>query len=256
MRRMLIAGNWKMNGSRERTRELVQALIAGLPQNPDYEVIICPSFVYLPVAAEAVMATNANVIGLGAQNVCDQDQGAYTGEIAGDMLAEFGCRWAIVGHSERRQLYGESNALVASRFAAALRHGLTPILCVGERLEEREAGATESILEEQLWTVFEHQGVGAFRSAIIAYEPVWAIGTGRTATPEQAQETHAYIRNLVAERDTGAAAGLRILYGGSVKPDNARALFAQPDVDGGLIGGASLQAEDFLVICRAAGALR
>lgn len=248
MRTMLIAGNWKMNGSRSRARELIQAIIAGLPQNPSYEVVICPSFVFLSDAAEALAAS---AVGLGAQNVCDQDQGAYTGEIAGDMLVDFGCRWVIVGHSERRHLYGETDALVASRFAAAQRHDLIPILCVGERLEEREAGATESILAEQLRAVFEHQGAQAFRSAVIAYEPVWAIGTGRTATPEQAQEAHAYIRNRVAEYDAGAAAGLRILYGGSVKPDNAQALFAQPDVDGGLIGGASLQAKDFLAICRA-----
>lgn len=249
MRTMMIAGNWKMNGSRGRSRELIQAIIAGLPQNPTCEVVICPSFVFLPDAAEALAAS---AVGLGAQNVCDQDQGAYTGEIAGDMLVELGCHWVIVGHSERRHLYGETNALVAGRFAAAQRHGLTPILCVGERLEEREAGATESILDQQLRAVFEHQGAQAFRSAIIAYEPVWAIGTGRTATPEQAQEAHAYIRSRVAEYDGNvAAAELRILYGGSAKPDNAQALFAQPDVDGGLIGGASLQAEDFLAICRA-----
>lgn len=250
MRTKLIAGNWKMNGSRERTRELIRAIVAGLPQNPEYEVVICPSFVFLPDAAVALAASD---VSLGAQNVCDQDQGAYTGEVAGDMLIELGCQWAIVGHSERRQLYGESDALVASRFAAAQRHGLIPILCVGERLEEREAGATESILDEQLRAVFEHQGAQAFNSAVIAYEPVWAIGTGRTATPEQAQEAHLYIRNRVAEHDPGAAAKLRILYGGSVKPENAGTLFAQPDVDGGLIGGASLQAKDFLAICRAGG---
>lgn len=250
MRTMLIAGNWKMNGSRGRTRELIRIIIAGLPQKPDYEVVICPSFVFLSDAADAL---TASVIGLGAQNVCDQDQGAYTGEIAGDMLIELGCGWAIVGHSERRHLYGEASTLVASRFAAAQRHGLTPILCVGEQLEEREAGATESVLDEQLRAVFEHQGAQAFRSAAIAYEPVWAIGTGRTATPEQAQAAHAYIRNQVARYDASVAAGLRILYGGSVKPDNAQALFAQPDVDGGLIGGASLDAEDFLAICRAGG---
>ncbi len=249
MRTTLIAGNWKMNGARGRARELIQAIIAGLPSTPNYEIVICPSFVFLPDAAEA-LATSC--VGLGAQNVCDQDQGAYTGEVAGDMLAELGCRWAIVGHSERRQLYGESNALVASRFAAAQRHGLTPIFCVGEKLEEREAGATEAVLDEQLRAVFEHQGAQAFRSAIIAYEPIWAIGTGRTATPEQAQGAHAYIRNRVAEYDdAGAAAELRILYGGSVKPENAQTLFRQPDVDGGLIGGASLHADDFLAICRA-----
>lgn len=237
-----------MNGSRGQARELIQAIIRGLPQSRNYEVVVCPSFVFLADAAEVLAAS---AVGLGSQNVCDQDQGAYTGEIAGDMLAELGCHWAIVGHSERRQLYSETNALVAKRFAAAQRHGLTPILCVGERLEEREAGATESILEEQLRAVFECQGPQAFRSAIIAYEPVWAIGTGRTATPEQVQDAHAYIRTRVAEYDASAAAALRILYGGSVKPDNAGTLFAQSDVDGGLVGGASLRAEDFLAICRA-----
>lgn len=238
-----------MNGSRERTRELIQAIIAGLPQTPAYEVVVCPSFVFLRDAAESLAASS---VGLGAQNVCDQDQGAYTGEVAGDMLADLGCRWAIVGHSERRHVYGETNALVAGRFAAAQRYGLTPILCVGEQLSEREKGATEAVLDEQLQAVFEHQGAQAFRSAIIAYEPVWAIGTGRTATPEQAQEAHAHIRNRVASYDASAATKLQILYGGSVKPENASILFGQADVDGGLIGGASLQADDFLAICRAA----
>ncbi|MDN5850192.1 MAG: triose-phosphate isomerase [Nitrococcus sp.] len=250
MRTTLIAGNWKMNGSRGRTRELIRAIIAGLPQSRGYEVVVCPSFVFL---ADAAGALEGSGVGLGAQNVCDQDQGAYTGEIAGDMLVELGCRWAIVGHSERRHLYGETNTLVASRFVAAQRHGLTPIFCVGEKLEERESGATEAILDEQLHAVFEQQGAQAFRSAIIAYEPVWAIGTGRTATAEQAQAAHAHIRGRVAEHDARAAAELQILYGGSVKPENARSLFAQPDVDGGLIGGASLQAQDFLAICHAGG---
>lgn len=239
-----------MNGTRGRTRELARAVAEGLGQGMDSEVILCPSFVFLADAAEGLAGTS---IALGAQNVCDQDQGAYTGEVSGDMLLELGCRWVIVGHSERRHLYGEDNALVARRLAAAQRHGLIPILCVGERLEEREAGQTESILDEQLRAVFELLGAGAFRSAVIAYEPVWAIGTGRTASPEQAQAAHAHIRKRVAGYDHEAASGLRILYGGSVKAENAQALFAQPDVDGGLIGGASLQADEFLAICRAAG---
>lgn len=239
-----------MNGTRERTRELARTVAEGLPQGRDCEVILCPSFVFLADAVEILAGTS---IALGAQNVCDQDQGAYTGEVAADMLLELGCRWVIVGHSERRHLYGENNALVARRLAAAQRHGLMPILCVGERLEEREAGDTESVLDEQLRAVFELQGAEAFRSAVVAYEPVWAIGTGRTASPEQAQAAHAHIRKRVAEYDHVAASELRILYGGSVKADNAPALFAQPDVDGGLIGGASLQADEFLAICRAAG---
>ena len=250
MRRPLVAGNWKMNGSRERVRALVDGIQAGIGSVERAEVAVCPPFVYVPQVAELLAGSP---IALGAQNVCDHaEEGAYTGEIAGSMLAEFGCRYVIVGHSERRNLYGESDTLVARRFAAARKAGLVPILCVGELLEERERGVTEEVVARQLDAVLELEGVEAFREAVIAYEPVWAIGTGHTATPEQAQEVHAFIRARLAERDAGVAEVARILYGGSVKGSNAADLFAQPDIDGGLIGGASLKADEFLTICRAA----
>jgi len=250
MRRPLVAGNWKMNGSRERVRALVDGIQAGIGSVERAEVAVCPPFVYIPQVAEQLAGSP---IALGAQNVCDHaEEGAYTGEIAGSMLAELGCRYVIVGHSERRNLYGESDALVARRFAAARKAGLVPILCVGELLEERERGVTEAVVARQLDAVLELEGVEAFREAVIAYEPVWAIGTGHTATPEQAQEVHAFIRARLAERDAGVAEVARILYGGSVKGSNAADLFAQPDIDGGLIGGASLKADEFLTICRAA----
>ncbi|HHQ41212.1 MAG TPA: triose-phosphate isomerase [Chromatiales bacterium] len=250
MRRPLVAGNWKMNGSRERVRALVDGIQAGIGSVERAEVAVCPPFVYIPQVAEQLAGSP---IALGAQNVCDHaEEGAYTGEIAGSMLAELGCRYVIVGHSERRNLYGESDELVARRFAAARKAGLVPILCVGELLEERERGVTEAVVARQLDAVLELEGVEAFREAVIAYEPVWAIGTGHTATPEQAQEVHAFIRARLAERDAGVAEVARILYGGSVKGSNAADLFAQPDIDGGLIGGASLKADEFLTICRAA----
>lgn len=249
MARPLVAGNWKMNGSRAMVAELIAAIRAGMSGLDEVDIAVCPPFPYL---ADAGAALRGSALLLGAQNVADQDAGAYTGEVSAAMLAEFGCRLVLVGHSERRQLYGESDELVARRFAAARRTGLVPVLCVGETLEEREQGSTERVVARQLNAVFALLGDQAFREAIVAYEPVWAIGTGRTATPEQAQVVHAYIRQLVAARDPDGAARLRILYGGSVKPDNAAALFAMADIDGGLIGGASLSATDFLAICRAA----
>lgn len=248
-RRPLVAGNWKMNGSRSFTRELVYALCAELAGLEAVDVAVCPSAVFIP---EAAAAAAGSALAVGAQNICDQDAGAYTGEVSGAMLREFGCRYAIIGHSERRTLYGEGDELIAQRFLAAKRNALIPILCVGETLEEREAERTEAVVRTQLEAVFAQVGADAFAGAVIAYEPVWAIGTGRTATPEQAQQVHAFIRRLVAERDAESAQELRILYGGSMKPDSAAGLLAQPDIDGGLIGGASLKADDFLAICRAA----
>lgn len=238
-----------MHGSRTGARALAEAVLAGVAELSGVEVAVCPSFVLLPEVASVV---TGSPLRLGAQSVADQDEGAFTGEVSASMLREFGCSLALVGHSERRHLYGESNALVARRFAAAQRQGIMPVLCVGETLAEREAGETKAVVAEQVNAVFAELGAQAFRGAVVAYEPVWAIGTGRTASPEQAQEVHAYIRALVTQQDAEAAKNLRILYGGSVKPDNAGELFAQPDIDGGLIGGASLQAEDFLAICRAA----
>lgn len=249
MPRRLVAGNWKMHGTRESTLTLGRAIAAGLAELGGVDVAICPSFVHIPELSP--LAAESGLL-LGAQSVADQDEGAFTGEVSGAMLREFSCSLVLVGHSERRQLYGESDALVARRFAAALRHGLMPVLCVGETLEQHEAGEAKSVVRQQLEAVFAVLGDEGFQRAAIAYEPVWAIGTGRTATPQQAQEVHAYLRSLVAERDPAGASALRILYGGSMKPDNAAALFAEPDINGGLIGGASLKAEEFLAICRAA----
>jgi len=251
-RRYLIAGNWKMNGSLAANAELLRELAGRRPQYPGIDLLVCPPAVYL----ESVGRQLGGALLLGAQNLCDQVKaGAYTGEILGAMLAELGCRHVIVGHSERRALYGEDDATVARKFAAAQAAGLIPILCVGETLEQRESGATEAVLERQLGAVLGASGIGAFAAAVIAYEPVWAIGTGRTATPEQAQAAHAFLRGQLAARDAKIANSTQLLYGGSVKADNATSLLSCGDVDGGLIGGASLKAAEFLAICAAAQAL-
>jgi triosephosphate isomerase len=233
----LVAGNWKMHGSRESISGLLDAITAGA-HTAGVECVVCPPYPYLPQVAERLSGTP---IAWGAQNLSEHAQGAYTGEVSAAMLAEVGCRYVIVGHSERRQLYGETDAQVAAKFSAASKAGLTPILCVGETLAERDAGGTSEVVARQLAAV-------PFTGGVLAYEPVWAIGTGRNATPQQAQEVHALLRaRLPAQwRDSP------ILYGGSVKPQNAAAIFAMPDVDGGLIGGASLVAADFLAILRAA----
>jgi triosephosphate isomerase len=250
MREKLVAGNWKMHGSREQTTSLITGLAAALGKGPSAEVAVCPPFVYLVDAAAALEGTR---IRLGAQNLAVEEGGAYTGEVAGAMLRDVGCHYAIVGHSERRSLYGETDELVAAKYRAAQRDGLVPILCVGETLEEREEGVTERVVERQLRAVLGQAGIGSFSDAVVAYEPVWAIGTGRTATPEQAQEVHALIRGILASDDDTIGNSVRILYGGSVKPSNAEDLFSMPDVDGGLVGGASLDAEGFADICRAGG---
>lgn len=250
MRQYLVAGNWKMNGSRSSVDALLTAIKAGIDGNLSTEVAVCPPFVFLEYAGKLLSGTP---VALGAQNVCDQDSGAFTGEISGAMLAEIGCSYVIIGHSERRHVYGESDALIAKRFAAARQAGLKPILCVGETLDERERGVTEQVVAAQLDAVIAEEGLSGLKTAVIAYEPVWAIGTGKTATPEQAQAVHAFIRKRIASQDAALADSLRILYGGSVKGANAKELFAQEDIDGGLIGGASLNAEEFLTICRAAG---
>jgi len=249
MRERLVAGNWKMHGSLAANQRLLDAVKLGAPSAPGVVIAVCVPFPYLQQASGALAGAG---VALGAQTLSEHDSGAYTGEVSGAMLRELGCRYAIVGHSERRQLFGERDAQIAAKFAAAQRAGLVPILCVGETLAEREQAATEAVVGRQLGAVLEVTGAGALRGAVIAYEPVWAIGTGRTASPEQAQAVHAFIRTAVGQADAGVAAGLPILYGGSVKPANANELFAMPDVDGGLIGGASLVAEDFLAICRAA----
>jgi triosephosphate isomerase len=242
MRRRLVAGNWKMHGSRASNRALLDAVVAGIAGLDGVECTVCVPFPYLQEVAEQL---RGSPVAWGAQNVSAFARGAYTGEISTSMLTEFGCRHVIVGHSERRQLFGETDEKVAAKFAAALDAKLVPILCVGETLAEREAGQTEKVVGRQLDEVLTTTGVEAFSHAVVAYEPVWAIGTGRTATPQQAQEVHALIRKKIFQ-------GTPILYGGSVKADNAAAIFAMPDVDGGLIGGASLVAQDFLAILRAA----
>lgn len=248
MRRRLVAGNWKMNGSRESGAHLITDILQGLDAESTAEVVVCPPFVYLAEASR--LLKNGPVI-LGAQDVCAEDNGAYTGEISASMLKDWACRYVIVGHSERRQLYAESDALVARKFMAAQRAGLGPILCLGETLAEREAGATEAVVSRQLDAVLAAAGIQSFAQAVIAYEPVWAIGTGRTASPEQAQAVHAQIRARLAADDAKIASVTRLLYGGSVKAANAQALFQMPDIDGGLVGGASLDAREFLEICAA-----
>jgi len=249
-RKFLIAGNWKMNGSFGESRQLVAALRAGVAANAPATMLLCPPYVYLPAVHDWLQGSP---IALGAQDIAAQrGTGAYTGEVSDQMLREVGCSHVIVGHSERRALYGETDAVVAAKFMVAQAAGLIPIACVGETLEQREAGQTRSVVERQVAAVLDAAGVEALAKAVIAYEPVWAIGTGRTATPEQAQEMHAFIRGMVAARDATIAAGLSILYGGSVKGANARNLFAMSDIDGGLVGGASLVAAEFLEIFRAA----
>ncbi len=248
MRRPFVAGNWKMNGTAASNKSLLDGVKAGLASVTSSEVAVCPPYVYLRDVAEQLKGTN---VVLGAQNLSEQSAGAYTGEISSAMLLDMGCRYVIVGHSERRAIYGESDALVASKFAAARKAGLIPILCVGELLEEREAGTTEQVIARQLDAVLTLEGIAAFAQAVVAYEPVWAIGTGKTASPDQAQAVHAFIRNKLTTQDATIADKLRILYGGSVKAANAAELFGMTDIDGGLIGGAALQAEEFLAICRA-----
>lgn len=250
MRRPLIAGNWKMNGSKAGIRELLEGIKAGMGAVNSAEVAVCPPFVYI---AEVAAQLDGSSIVWGAQNVSQHASGAYTGEVAPAMLKDFGCTYVIVGHSERRSLYGEDDETVAAKFEAAQGAELTPILCVGETLEEREQGITEQVVARQIDAVIQRVGVQALRQAVVAYEPVWAIGTGKTATPQQAQEVHAFIRSRIADRDAEVAGGLRILYGGSMNAENAAGLLAQADIDGGLIGGASLKADQFVTICKAAG---
>ena len=249
MRQKLVAGNWKMNGGLKANQQLLQEVVSGVAELRSVSVAVCVPFPYLAQAQSALTGTS---VAWGAQNLSEKAQGAFTGEVSASMLQDFGCRYVLVGHSERRALYGETDAVVAEKFAAALASGMRPILCVGETLEEREAGKTVDVVATQMAAVLDRVGVAAFANAVVAYEPVWAIGTGKTATSEQAQEVHAAIRAQVARADAKVAEGLQILYGGSVKPSNAEELFGMADIDGGLIGGASLVAGDFLAICRAA----
>ena len=252
MRDILVAGNWKMNGSVAANADLIDGIVAGAPTTDRVKLLVCPPFPYLGATAAALTGCE---VSLGAQTVSEHTSGAFTGEIAPAMLIEAGCSYVLVGHSERRALYGESSADVAAKFVAAQAAGLIPVLCVGESLEERESGATRKVIDEQLAAVIEAAGAAAFAQAVVAYEPVWAIGTGKTATPDMAQDVHAHIRSVLAAQDEQVAAGLLILYGGSVKGDNAAGLFGMPDIDGGLIGGASLKSADFLAIADAAASL-
>ena len=253
-RRPLVAGNWKMHGSRAENAALLDALLHGQQSDSVADALVCPPFVYLQEAARLLKSTQ---IALGAQSVCAEPIGAFTGEVSAAMLKDIGCSFVIVGHSERRAIYKEDDALVARKFVAALNEGITPILCVGETLEEREQQRTFAVVARQLNAVLDVTGPNPFATAVIAYEPVWAIGTGKNATAEQAQEVHAFIRAELGrvEKKTGdarIASAVRILYGGSVKAANAAEIFSMPDVDGGLVGGASLKAEEFLKICAAA----
>lgn len=247
MRRKLVAGNWKMNGSLQSIHGLLQGIKEGAAQVAAVELAVFPPFVYLGLVEQQL---SGSAIAWGTQNLSEHTSGAFTGEVAGAMLNDFHCAYVIVGHSERRTLYGENDEVVARKFAAARKAGIKPVLCVGETLEERDQGVTESVVERQLNAVLELEGIEAFNDAVIAYEPVWAIGTGRTATPQQAQEVHAFIRAKLAERNPQVAAKTRILYGGSMKAANAAELLAMADIDGGLIGGASLEAKEFLAIAR------
>ena len=244
MRRSLVVGNWKMNGTLASAELLTKGIIDGLVEN-GADIAVCVPYVHLPLVSALVKDT---ALALGVQNVADKPSGAFTGEISAAMLSEFNCKYALVGHSERRTYYGDTNESVAARFCQAQAQNIIPVLCVGETLEQREHDQTFAVINAQLDAVIQAASITAFSAAVIAYEPVWAIGTGKTATDEQAQEVHQYIRQYIAAKDSIVAEKIQILYGGSAKPDNAKVLFAMPDIDGGLIGGASLDAESFLKI--------
>jgi len=248
MRKFLVAGNWKMNGDSASNEALVAGIIDGSEASEAVEILVCPPFPYLSAVAAQARGTHVRV---GAQTVSEHESGAFTGETAPGMLKDVGCQYAIVGHSERRTLYGETDEQVAAKFRASLDAGLTPILCVGETLDEREAMQTEAVISRQIAEVVAASGIEAFGRAVIAYEPVWAIGTGKVATPEMAQDVHFHIRGLLSAENADVAAGVQILYGGSMKGENAPGLLVMPDIDGGLIGGASLKSADFLAIANA-----
>ncbi len=248
MRKILIAGNWKMNGSISMVKELISGVVSGAKNLTSVETAVCPPYLYIPMVTEATKESNVEV---GSQNVSTQVSGAFTGEICTDMIKDFSCKYSIIGHSERRTLYNESDDEVAEKFKVVKASGLVPIFCVGETLEEREANETESVVARQLDAVSNLNGNDAYLDCVIAYEPVWAIGTGKTATPEQAQSVHSFIRQHISKLNAENADRVQILYGGSMNPGNAKNLLAQNDIDGGLIGGASLKSDDFMAICRA-----
>ncbi len=249
MRVRFVAGNWKMNGNLASNEVLLKDLLPALATISGMECVVCPPFIHLSQVGQALKGYKT---ALGGQDVCQYEDGAFTGGVSAAMLRDLGCSYVIVGHSERRALFGESDGVVAEKFAVAQQAGLKPVLCVGESLEEREAGVTKNVVERQLQAVLQRCGAAAMGNAVIAYEPVWAIGTGKTATPEEAQAVHACLRGVLARADDAVAAEVRIVYGGSVKAANAAQLFGMPDIDGGLIGGASLVAKEFAAICAAA----
>lgn len=248
MRRKLVAGNWKMHGTQQFVREQLNLLRDGLgAEAGNADIVICPATIHLPLAAQLLVGCS---LSLGAQNVFYAQEGAFTGEISAAMLAEYQVKYVIVGHSERRQHFAENDALVAAKFAAAQKEGLRPILCVGESWQQRESGDSHKVVLGQLANIVQEVGIAAFAHAVVAYEPVWAIGTGQTASPAHVQEVHAVIRNYLHGLDKNIADQTRIVYGGSVTAKNAADLFAQQDIDGGLVGGASLNADDFISICK------
>jgi triosephosphate isomerase len=246
MRKKIVMGNWKMNGRLEQVSNLLDALLQFLPLDSSVDCVVLPPAIYLPRVSEQLSGSS---IGWGAQNIYPKDAGAYTGEISAPMLQDFGCQYVLVGHSERRHLFHEDEKFVAEKFHHVKDHGMIPVLCIGETLLEREQGLTQQVLKRQLLAV-THSGHHFFKNCVVAYEPVWAIGTGQTATPEHVQAVHGFIRECVATIDKGHADNLSVLYGGSVTQNNAQALFAMPDVDGGLIGGASLHASSFVEIVK------
>jgi triosephosphate isomerase len=249
MRQVLVAGNWKMNGSKESIRSLLDGVKAGMGDVNSAEVAVCAPAIYIPLVEELL---GGSAVSWGGEDLSVHESGAYTGEIAASMLNDFHCKYVIIGHSERRTYHNESDELVADKYEAAMNAGLVPIFCIGETLDEREQGITNEVVARQVDAVINKLGVAALARGVIAYEPVWAIGTGKTATPEQAQEVHAFIRSRIAASDAAVAEGVQILYGGSMNAGNASDLLAQSDIDGGLIGGASLKADDFLAIAKAA----
>ncbi len=247
MRQVIIAGNWKMNTLKEATDTLVMGILSGMADVKS-KVIICVPSPYMSQVEALVVHSQLN---LGAQNLNINASGAFTGEISADMIKDFGAQYVIVGHSERRSLYGETDEIVAQKVQVALDNNLTPLFCIGELLEDRESGNTKVVVSKQIQAVIDQVGIDAFKNIIVAYEPVWAIGTGVTATPQQAQDTHVFIRSMLAEHDADIAQTTPILYGGSMNLSNAAELLNCEDIDGGLIGGASLKAQDFLQICKA-----
>ena len=249
MRTQMVLGNWKMHGTLVGNKTLLDGVLAGLA---GVDSVACGVCVPSPYLFQAQFILQGSPVIWGAQNVSQHEKGAYTGEISAGMLRDLGCNIVLVGHSERRALYNEDDVGVAEKFVAAQQAGLKPVLCVGETLAEREKNITDAVVQRQLMAVVEAAGLDAFKNCVVAYEPVWAIGTGKTATPQQAQETHAFIRSLLAKQNSEIAQNLTILYGGSVKASNAAELFSMPDIDGGLIGGASLDINEFVAICKAA----